>query len=221
MNLARPRIKSVIIALIPIALMVALATGVWRVRTDSKEAICHGNMAGMAVHLFDYRDLYGHFPPAVFTGAGTKPLHSWRVSLHSYVERTTQNPEFDRAYHFDQRWDSPANLANSKEVPPMFVCPNNQGEPRRYTNYVALIDRGVSSLEWADAIPRNSPEAALRVLLIEHPNSDILWTEPRDLHSKELPSLRVGSDPRGLGVIFADGHFRRLSVNEIGKIFSR
>ncbi len=55
----------------------------------------------------------------------------------------------------------------------------------------------------------------LLVLLIEYPNSDILWTEPRDLDIKDLDKLAPGADEHGLGVLFADGHFERLSLPEL------
>ncbi len=118
-------------------------------------------------------------------------------------------------YDFSLPWNAPRNRPLSREVPDEFVCDNNQYRSARFTNYVAWVDHGVSSLERASAIPRNSPQAAEFILILEYPNSDILWTEPRDLDIKDLDKLAPGADPHGLGVLFADGHFERLPLPKL------
>jgi Protein of unknown function (DUF1559) len=216
----RFRLRSLVLALIPLAMLFALASAVARARASANAAVCHGNMSQMAIHLLNYREIYGHFPPAVFTGDGTTPPQSWRVLLHTYMEQSTWQVGFGRNYDLTRPWNSPGNLATANPMPASFACKNNQGEPPKYTNYVAVIDRGVSSLESADAIPRGSPEEARHVLLIEYPNSTTPWNEPRDLDVDDLAKLNQGVDP-GIGVIFADARFRRVSLAELLKLFGR
>lgn len=143
-------------------------------------------------------------------------MHSWRAL--AYWELGT---EFTRTYDIAKPWDTPANLKAAAVTPQCFGCPNTQGRPPPFTNFVAVVDRGVSSLERANALGPGSPEAARLVLLIEYPNSEIPWTEPRDLDLSDLPKLAAGSDPDGLGVIFADGHFRRMPRGELLKLLGR
>jgi len=59
-----------------------------------------------------YERDHGHLAAAV-QRSPDEPVHSWRVALLPYLGRKDL---FDR-YHFDQSWDSPANLALLGEIP--------------------------------------------------------------------------------------------------------
>lgn len=220
-RLLQIRLRTLLLVVIPAALVLAVAAAVSRARTDANASSCHGSMAQIALGLLNYRELHGHFPPAAFTGAGGTRLHSWRVLLLADIEGVGWSVGVGRTYNMAQPWNSPGNRSAAELGPALFRCRNNQGESGHSANYVALIDRGVSSFERADAIPRGSPEAARQVLVIEYPNSHIFWTEPRDLDLDDLSRLSPGADPRGLGVVFADGHYERMALAELRALLGR
>ena len=143
-------------------------------------------------------------------------MQSWRAYIRQYI-----SDGFNQKYDLERPWSTPANQHVVNIGARLFCCPNNQEEPNRFTNYVAVIDHGVSTFDQANQIPKGSPEEAKQVLVIEYPNSDILWTEPRDLDVTELHKLAEGNDPLGLGVLFADGSFRRMKRAEVLKLFGR
>jgi len=211
------RLWHLLILMIPTAIVCFFVSVAQQAMVYTNRSNCYNNLFYNAIQLVKYRDGYGHYPPAVFTGEGRKPVHSWRVLTYNLGGNDLAS---DYEYNLGEPWDSPGNL-KAAAAPSWLVCRNNQSDPRRYTNYVAVINRGVSTLQRADAIPRGSPEAARQVLLIEYPNSDILWTEPRDLDADDLGKLDEGNDLWGIGVVFADAKVRRVSLAELRKLFGR
>lgn len=207
----RIHLRHLLIAMIPIAMFTALAAAVGRARTEAKQSQCHGEMFQLGHALRGYRYRTGHFPPAVSFAPDGSPMHSWRAFAFAEI-----GSDFGRLYNFALPWDSPGNLKAAAGLDRNLACPNTQGDSPRYTNYVAVLFRdGTSTLSRADSgigIDTDHPD---RILFLEYPDSTIPWTAPRDLGVDELASLGPGDDPRGLGVILADGSFRRLSREEI------
>jgi hypothetical protein len=200
--------------MVPLALLFSLGTVARKARSAVRESQCRGNLCWIAVHLLNFRETYGHFPAAASPDAGSSHAMSWRVRLNHYIGPSYVTAPAP-AYHASQRWNSAANLRVSRVMPPWLSCPNTQPDSARFANYVALIDRGVSSFAKADAILPGRPEAAGAILVVEYPASDIPWTEPRDLDVKDLDRLSRGVDLSGLGVIFADGHRETLTLPEL------
>lgn len=213
MKRPRFRLRTLLVLTVPPALALLLAIPVRKARSAAWESVCECNFCYIATALLNFRDRHGHFPDDESVQSSTRPRQSWRVYLYrdEYYDET-----FNASYKFDLPWDHPKNLPFSRQCPNGFFCPNNQSEPARFTNYVAVIGLdGVSSLDHATAIPKDSPEAARHIMVIEYPNSDILWTEPRDLDLSDLDKLTPGADEHGLGVLFADAHFERLPLPEL------
>jgi len=208
--------RHLLVLMVPLALVFAFVGFAHRARREARQSQCHGYLGGqVCLALINLGDRLGRYPPTVTFGPDGKPMHSWRTQ----VFRELGAPGC--SYDFTQPWDSPANLAVASRAYKTYNCPNNQSDSGPLTNYVAIIDRSLSSLDRANKVPRGSPDSADLVLLIEYPNSDILWTEPRDLDVTELDKLADGNDPRGLGVLFADGGFRRMPRAEVLKLFRR
>jgi len=210
------RLWILLLLMIPIALLSAFMAKVVRVRVVKNESSCQGNLAQIAIHLLNYREGQGRYPPTIFTGNGSKPLHSWRAMLcanHVW--------DFKSIYNLAQPWNSPSNLAAVESQVSQFGCPNSPANPSGHTNYVAVIDRGVSSLERVGAIPKSDLDLAPQVLVVEYPNSDILWSEPRDIDVNDLLHLSAASDPHGLGVVFSDGRARRMPLKELLRLLGR
>lgn len=210
----RLRLRTLLVLLVPLALVFWVVSAVRKERSAIRESACAGRLGWIALHLLNYRDTHGHFPSAALAMPGSAYPTSWRVRLDEFIREFSASPR-STTYDPQRAWSSARNLPVSREVPWWYSCPNNEPNPARFASYVALIDGGVSSFERADAIPRGSPEAAEAILVIEYPNSDIPWTEPRDLDVKDLGRLVQGADLTGLGVIFADGHKEQLSPSEL------
>ena len=202
-------------------LMIALSScnpfnTIHEARQAARNSQCYGCMDAIYHLLRELRYEPGHYPPVAKRGQNGKPMTSWRSQVYLQGSR----PPVIR-YKIDEPWDSPANQQVAKTLPLMMYCENDQAALPRFTNYVAVIEQGISTFEKADKLPDGSPELAKQPLIIEYPNSDIGWTEPRDLDVTELHKLGEPKDPKGLGVMFADGTFRRMSRVEVLKLFGR
>jgi hypothetical protein len=205
------------LALVPIALLTALAAAVNQSRMAARDSQCHGEMFFLGHGLLGYRLRTGHFPPAVTSAPDGTSLHSWRAFAYG-----ANSTDFARAYSFTQPWNSPGNLKAADLGARNLACPNTQGDGHRFTNYEAvLFPDGTSTLSRADSGIGMVPDHPERILFIEDPQSTVAWSEPRDLAFEALDSLGPGYDSRGLGVIFADGSFRRLPRDEVVAILRR
>jgi hypothetical protein len=171
---------------------------IWPVpaRGPSPRSVCFNNMKQLVLALLNYHSKHGCFPPAYIADENGKPMHSWRVLILPYLERSDLHEEYD----FSQPWDSPSNLALAKRFfPRVFRCPNDTSASENTTSYVAVVGP-----ETAWPAPNSSQESDFKdglsqtVLLVEVANSGILWTEPRDLTLDEaLAGVNVARD-RGI-----------------------
>ncbi|MDG3003074.1 hypothetical protein PZE19_04785 [Paludisphaera sp. Pla2] len=133
-------------------------------------------------------------------------MHSWRAVVWAYG-----SPEFAARYDFSEPWNSPANLAAAQPVPVDLWCHNSQNSPACSTNYAAILDGDRCSL---DSAGQGGPNKR-RIVIVEVPDSTILWTEPRDVTLEEIARFPPPHDPGGLAAVFSDGSYRRLSIQEI------
>jgi hypothetical protein len=159
--------------------------------------------------------------------AQRKPLLSWRVHLLPALGHDA----LYRKFHLDEPWDSPHNLTLLTEMPDVYRCPTDQhARGAIYTSYVAVVgpetawppDGGLTFDGFVDG--RSST-----VLLVECPQSNIVWTEPRDLSLADLQLLRAGPRTKGdckehwhgrvgeqrVGVLMADGSTRFWQLQTI------
>src|SRR5205085_1714357 len=94
-------------------------------------------------------------------------------------------------------------------MPDVFACPSGAGRGNGKTSYVAVVGsqtvwpghRAVSLGEIVDG-------TSYTVLLIETADSDIGWTEPRDVRMDEI----VPPDGDDVGARFASGHTGIVNV---------
>lgn len=188
-----------------------LATGVRNAREAARNIQCQSHLNQMHLALHNYHDTFGCFPPAFVADADGKPMHSWRVLLLPFID---QLPLY-KGYRLDEPWNSPHNLQIAERLnAEMFRCPNRpRGSDPRLTNYVVIVGAGtafpgtgVSRLEdFADGLENT-------ILMAEIANSDILWTEPRDLvvdhmsfaiNDPKRASIS-GAHPSGPAVVFGE-----------------
>jgi len=181
-------------------------------RQEARRDGCRNNlkMIGMALH--DYHDAYGCFPAPFSVDAGGKPLHSWRVAIEPFRGVITN---FQSTFDFTLPWNHPKNLKVS--IPNTaygFTCPGTRSPPGSgFTNYVMVVGQKRTA---SSGTTKDHPDA---IIVVEIADSDIHWTEPRDLNFDEMsftindktkPSISSHHHAHGAMVLFADGSVRFL-----------
>jgi hypothetical protein len=152
---------------------------------------CADNLRQLAIAINTYESKHGSLPPAYQTNSKGQPWVSWRVLL---LPELDQQALYNR-YHFDEPWNSPNNLAVAQDIPDVFRCPAAVRGKEGITQYVAIV--GPETM-WPGATGRLREEVtdgtSDTILLIEWSESDIVWTEPRDIPiGKLLQVLHPGS----------------------------
>lgn len=192
------------------ALVLSFLLLVSHARRSVQESACRGKLFFLGVHVLQYELAHNATPPPTANDATARPTRSWRTVLHARM-----NPDFAGRYNFDEPWDSPNNMRAAVETPSYFVCDNNRwahGGFGGFANYAAVVDGPLGALKPFN-LDLSNEEAT--ILLVEIPDSDIFWTEPRDISPSELATLPEGNDPGGLGVVLTNGRAVRLSRQAI------
>lgn len=157
----------------------------------------------LAMHL--YHEKHGAFPPAVLYGKdnkGGKFPHSWRVALLPHLD---QQKLYD-SYHFDEAWDSPANMDVMAKMPDVYRAP---GEERKSLHPAYVVFVGKLMEDGSDPAKLQtmfSSQQGVKIPMVRDGMSNTLaivetklvgkqaiqWTEPKDLTydpAGELPKL--------------------------------
>ena len=133
-----------------------------------------GEFGQLRLILLGYYNQHGCFPPTKYQATPDGPIHSWRVLLLPYIDMYTA--KLYSRYDFSQPWNSPDNLeiAKAAERHLGHFSIDNPG----IANYLAIGD--------GDDWPSKGPLSARLItkgkdhfLLVEYPESDIYWTEPK------------------------------------------
>jgi hypothetical protein len=125
-----------------------------------------------------YHDDYGVFPPTKYRLDPEGPVHSWRVLLAPYVGGGESNGKYD----FSQEWNSPHNLQAFGRMPHMYETFPPWGTESlgdgKFAHYLAIGNDD----DWLFSYPLKSrlvKKGSDRFLLVEYPDSQIHWMEPK------------------------------------------
>jgi hypothetical protein len=183
--------------LIGIAGVLLVSAGFIRLCREGREAArnaqCYGNLYQIGFALRNYHERHGSLPPASVFDASGQPMHSWRALL-----MVDQFGSGDR-YRLDEPWNGPHNRTLwDDHSGRLFSCPSDAASRTKtssITNYVAVIGEGTlwDATQAGTRDFRSLPSN--KILLIELPDSDISWLEPRDLTLEE--ALRLYASPNG------------------------
>jgi hypothetical protein len=165
----------------------------------------------------NYHQTYGCFPPAYVADGDGKPMHSWRVLILPFLEQQ----ELYNAYNFAEPWNGPNNQKLVSRVGNIYLRSGLESDQIRTTSFVAVV--GPPTV-WQGSTPTTYKQVGDgshdTLLVVEVPDGQFLWMEPRDLEFDNM-SFRINDGSgRGLGsrlggarVVSADTTVRTLPNN--------
>lgn len=155
----------------------------------SQRAMRRGQLSQFVCAFNGYYSAYGVLPPPLIEKGGYK--HSWRVLILPFCEYRGLYEQ----YSMSEPWNSPCNRSLLKPMPTIYCSPTLTNRDRTTTNYVFIVRSHVRALAAATGKHKVGSELrGTKILLIELPDSDIPWTEPRDLTIGEaLLAVRPGT----------------------------
>jgi hypothetical protein len=123
--------------------------------------------------LLVYYEEHGAFPPTQYQPVAGGPIHSWRILLVPSIAGRQSK------YDFSQEWNSLNNLQALGRVPPSYGYFRIHGHSDiDIAHYLAIGDED----EWPSRKPLRSrlvTKGKDRFLLVEFPESEIHWMEPK------------------------------------------
>lgn len=197
-----------------------LLPAVQAAREAARQQVSMNNLRQIGMALHSYHDTYKTFPPAFIPDENGQPRTSWRTMILPFMEQKALSDRYD----FNVAWDDPRNEAVRQVQLPFYRSPRSETTPNG-TNYVVVTSSGGAALGGAGsstAFP--GPQGrrisdlidgtANTILVIEIRNSDIQWSEPRDIDFSSLstdPSAPNSiNTAAGILVLMGDGSARRL-----------
>lgn len=208
-----------------IAGTIVVASLVWLLQPHVMEELeaprrtqCKNNLKQIGLALYNYEETYQSFPPT----AGGEPPASWRVRLLPYCDQAKLHEQYD----FAAAWDAESNGEIPRRDVPGYRCPSarqqHDRDGRYFTSYVAPAgprtvlrpDRSCDFAEITDGLSNS-------IAVVELTDSDIVWSEPRDVSANWRPTGEKPGSPtaklatpthqqKGGHVLFADGAVRYL-----------
>ncbi len=146
----------------------------WRFSEDGYRAWdISSNAYQVALGPQGYHHEHGVFPPTKYQPVAGGPIHSWRVLVVPY---SIGGPE---GYDFSQEWNSPHNLQVLGGVwPGRFFRSKRDSDNSDIATILAIGEDD----EWPSKKPLRAlmlKEGKDRFLLIDDPDSQVHWMEPR------------------------------------------
>ena len=147
-------------------------------REAARRLQCNNDMRQIALALRNYRQANGCFPPAYIADKNGKPMHSWRVLILPYLDEQA----LYKLYNFNEPWDGPNNKKLLASRPYGYSCPSDMDAYTRRatcTSYVAVVGPKAA---WPGKEPKKlTGDLSQTIMLVESCNTDIQWTEPKDV----------------------------------------
>ncbi|HET6884094.1 MAG TPA: DUF1559 domain-containing protein [Pirellulales bacterium] len=196
-----------------------LLPGLRAAREAARQSQCGGHLKQIGLALQSYHDVYGCFPAPFVADRNGKPMHSWRVAILPYVDSST----FYSSYDFNKPWNSPGNTALARKWCSrgnIYSCPSDDPPwSAGFTNYVMIVGpTAVSRAGQWRSLGQITNSPGQTIIIAEIADSDIFWSEPRDLTLDEM-SLQINDKsktsisshhPHGAKVVLADGSVKFL-----------
>lgn len=137
---------------------------------------CSNKLKQLGLAFHNYHDLYGSLPPAYTANDQGEHLQSWRTLILPFIQET-RYPQ----YNFDEPWNSPHNKSVLEAVQ-IFRC-NWDSESRFITDFFAVVGPDTAWPEHGSSTFKDLKDGTSQtILLIQIPDTDIVWSEPVDVH---------------------------------------
>jgi prepilin-type processing-associated H-X9-DG protein len=178
------------------------------VNAADRERGCQNNLRQIGLAILNFNTSHGQLPlPYLTDKKQGKPLYSWRVLITPYLDSLLVPVPAP-----DKPWNSPQNANLARMTWRCYHCPDDDSPPSM-TSYVAIVgshtgfppDKSLKLDDFKNPIKT--------ILLVELRNSNINWTEPRDLDISELAKLTSNCHSDGFHACFADGHVELLPAD--------
>ena len=176
------------------------------------QTLCSANLTKLHFALHEYQAMNGTLPPAFLGDSNGRPRHSWRVLMLPHLDTWgIDGDAIQRAYNFNEPWNSSANLQLIKPVEESrFACPCGDERKTTKTNYVVPIGEG-TLFPGANAVSLSDlPNDVDPIMVFEIAHSNIQWAEPRDL---PIADLNKASKTNSILLPTHGGIIRYVTVN--------
>ncbi|MDR3232758.1 MAG: DUF1559 domain-containing protein [Planctomycetaceae bacterium] len=182
---------------------------------------CQTNLKTIVLAFHNYHDSYNALPPLYTVDAGGKPLHSWRVLILPFLERSALYQKI----RLNEPWDSDYNKQFHNADVPLYRCPNG---PHRAGDccYSVIAGEGLVPAKKAGEIRGESfariADGTSNTLAVVEVKKPFCWMDPAaditlDELSKGINVGRAGSyHPNGINAALFDGSVRFIA-NDVAK----
>ena len=180
-------------------------------RESARRVQCSNNLQQLSLAMNNYHAAHGTFPPAYLADEDGNPAHSWRVLILPFIGEDALYEQ----YSFDEPWDGPNNQLLSAQMPSQFNCPADDAVQPYVTNYFVVVGDetmfpGNKAMKMADITDGTSKT----LMLVEVPDNEIHWLEPRDIEAIEMINQATPTThPGGFNAALADGSVQFISTD--------
>lgn len=139
--------------------------------------VSENNLKQIALAFHNYCDTYGK-APADITAKDGKPILSWRVQLLPFIEHDNLYKQF----RLNEPWDSPANKALLKNMPPIYSSPRVKVKEGGHTTYLAFAGPGALFEPGKQILfPASITDGTSNTIMVVESTTAYPWTRPIDL----------------------------------------
>lgn len=168
----------------------------------------------IVIAMQNYHDSFKKLPPPVVESPEGVPLHSWRMELLPFLEEVSLSESVDRT----KPWNAAANQEWANTDVSVFKSARGSSQSPGITHFVAVVGPETCfPPKGRMTMGKIADGTSNTIMLIEYPESDVRWAEPRDVTVDEAVRIIKGSKlEEGVIVVFADASSRVISpeVNE-------
>ena len=198
------------------AVWVGIIAFISRAHQHAVQASCANHLKMIGIALKNHAIAKRSYPPTRTCDTRGRAIQSWRAHLMPYLGVYS----FLDEYALAEPWDSPKNRGYNDRRGGIFVCPSEPRKDTRFTNYVAVV--GPETM-WQGTQATRPDEVVNQdaILVVEYPESNIPWREPRDVAVEEFLAMLearwakgdFGPHPDGLLYVTVAGDVGAIGCN--------